>query len=146
MLITDGPSSTYKEIFKIYNFPHRPVRLFTYLIGSDSGSASEMHWMACENKGIIQILLFRRYIIDIVISGYYTRIETYDEIKDHVLHYIEVMARPMVMYQNDHPIHWTPVYVGGRVRILLFKLLWFQLKKHLITFRLTAFLMTKSVN
>lgn len=21
----------------------------------------------------------------------------------------------MVMYQNDHPIHWTPAYVGGRV-------------------------------
>ncbi|XP_050313474.1 voltage-dependent calcium channel subunit alpha-2/delta-4 [Anthonomus grandis grandis] len=96
MLITDGPSSTYKDIFKIYNFPHRPVRLFTYLIGSESGSATEMHWMACENK------------------GYYSRIETYNNINQEVLHYIEVMARPMVMYQNDHPIHWTPSYIGGR--------------------------------
>lgn len=26
----------------------------------------------------------------------------------------------MVMYQNDHPLHWTPVYVGGRVRIFFF--------------------------
>lgn len=25
------------------------------------------------------------------------------------------MARPMVMYQNDHPIQWTPAYVGGKV-------------------------------
>ncbi|CAH1121282.1 unnamed protein product [Ceutorhynchus assimilis] len=96
MLITDGPPSSYKEVFKIYNFPHRPVRLFTYLIGSDSGSATEMYWMACENK------------------GFYTRIQTYDEIRQKVLHYIEVMARPMVMYQNDHPINWTPAYVGGR--------------------------------
>ncbi|KAL1492838.1 hypothetical protein ABEB36_011020 [Hypothenemus hampei] len=96
MLITDGPPASYKDIFKTYNFPHRPVRLFTYLIGSDSGSAAEMHWMACENK------------------GYYTRIENYENIKEQVLHYIEVMARPMVMYQNVHPIYWTPAYVGGR--------------------------------
>ncbi|XP_030748608.1 voltage-dependent calcium channel subunit alpha-2/delta-3 isoform X3 [Sitophilus oryzae] len=96
MLVTDGPPSTYKDIFKIYNFPHRPVRIFTYLIGSDTSSANDMHWMACENK------------------GYYARIQSYDEIKQKVLHYIEVMARPMVMYQNDHPVYWTPAYVGGR--------------------------------
>lgn len=47
--------------------------------------------------------------------GYYSRIEHYEQIRENVLHYIEVMARPMVMYQNDHPIHWTPAYVGGRV-------------------------------
>lgn len=35
--------------------------------------------------------------------------------KDKVLHYIEVMARPMVMYQNHHPIKWTPAYMGGKV-------------------------------
>ncbi|XP_060516283.1 voltage-dependent calcium channel subunit alpha-2/delta-3 isoform X2 [Cylas formicarius] len=96
MLITDGPPSNYKDIFKMYNFPHRPVRIFTYLVGKDSNSAADMHWMACENK------------------GYYSRIQNYDEIKQKVLHYIEVMARPMVMYQNDHPIQWTPAYVGGR--------------------------------
>lgn len=97
MLITDGPPSTYQEIFKTYNFPHSPVRLFTYLIGKDSSSANEMHWIACTHK------------------GYYTRIDKYDTIKENVLHYIEVMARPMVMYQNDHPIYWSPAYVGGRV-------------------------------
>ncbi|XP_018576080.1 voltage-dependent calcium channel subunit alpha-2/delta-3 isoform X2 [Anoplophora glabripennis] len=96
MLITDGPPSTYKEIFKTYNFPHSPVRFFTFLIGKDASSAREMNWMACANK------------------GYYSRIEHYEQIRDNVLHYIEVMARPMVMYQNDHPIHWTPAYVGGR--------------------------------
>ncbi|CAG9816549.1 unnamed protein product [Phaedon cochleariae] len=96
MLITDGPPATYKEIFKMYNFPHAPVRVFTYLIGKDSSGANEMHWMACAHK------------------GYYTRIQDYGQIKESVLHYIEVMARPMVMYQNDHPIQWTPAYVGGR--------------------------------
>lgn len=49
-------------------------------------------------------------------SGYYTRIENFEEINEKVLHYIEVMARPMVMYQTDHPIQWTSAYVGGRVR------------------------------
>ncbi|RZC42869.1 Ankyrin repeat domain containing protein [Asbolus verrucosus] len=96
MLITDGPPSSYRDIFKIYNFPHHPVRIFTYLVGKDSSSAHEMHWMACANK------------------GYYTRIESFDEINEKVLHYIEVLARPMVMYQTDHPIQWTPAYVGGR--------------------------------
>lgn len=51
MLITDGPPSSYRDIFTTYNFPHRPVRIFTYLVGSDTGSAEEMRWMACENKG-----------------------------------------------------------------------------------------------
>lgn len=23
------------------------------------------------------------------------------------------MARPMVLYQADHPIHWSPVFLGG---------------------------------
>ncbi|KAJ8982828.1 hypothetical protein NQ317_010449 [Molorchus minor] len=96
MLITDGPDSTYKQIFTKYNSPHSPVRFFAYLIGKDSSGAREMYEMACQNK------------------GYYTRISHYEEIRENVLHYIEVMARPMVMYQNDHPIQWTPAYVGGR--------------------------------
>lgn len=49
------------------------------------------------------------------LPGYYTKINKVEEVKEKVLHYIEVMARPMVMYQNDHPIQWTPAYVGGRV-------------------------------
>ncbi|XP_065165704.1 voltage-dependent calcium channel subunit alpha-2/delta-3 isoform X2 [Atheta coriaria] len=95
MLITDGPPANYKDIFKMYNWPHRPVRLFSFLAGKDSGGQEEMHWMACENK------------------GYYTRISTETEAMEMVLKYIEVMARPIVMYQNDHPIQWSHVYVGG---------------------------------
>lgn len=51
MLITDGPPSVYHDIFKTYNFPHMPVRIFTYLVGKDSSGADEMLWMACKNKG-----------------------------------------------------------------------------------------------
>lgn len=28
------------------------------------------------------------------------------------------MARPMVLYQADHPVHWSPVFLGGRSGIL----------------------------
>lgn len=61
-----------------------------------------------------------KYITTIAIRrvlfiGYYTRISEIRDIEKSVLHYIEVMARPMVMYQNDHPIQWTPVFVGGKV-------------------------------
>lgn len=113
MLITDGPPSSYRDIFKKYNFPHHPVRIFTYLIGKDSSSAHEMHWMACANKGngAKECPAFLKALF----SGYYTRIESFDKINERVLHYIEVLARPMVMYQTDHPIQWTPAYVGGRV-------------------------------
>jgi hypothetical protein len=24
------------------------------------------------------------------------------------------MARPMILYQADHPVHWSPVFVGGK--------------------------------
>lgn len=51
MLITDGPTSSFKEIFKQYNWPHMPVRIFTYLTGRDGSNADDMNWMACTNKG-----------------------------------------------------------------------------------------------
>lgn len=96
MLITDGPTYDYHDIFKHYNLPHTPVRVFTYLIGRDASHAEEMHRIACTNK------------------GYYVRVSSTSEVKQKVLHYVSVMARPMVMYQNDHPIQWTPVYAGGK--------------------------------
>ena len=44
-------------------------------------------------------------------------INEHSEIKSKVLHFVEVLARPLVMYQTVHPVHWSPAYVGGRVRI-----------------------------
>ena len=49
------------------------------------------------------------------VAGYYVRVSSTSEVKQKVLNYVSVMARPMVMYQNDHPIQWTPVYAGGKV-------------------------------
>lgn len=38
-----------------------------------------------------------------------------DQIREKVFNYVLVMARPLVMYENDHPIHWSPAYTDGQV-------------------------------
>ena len=46
---------------------------------------------------------------------------TLAEVKEKVLQYIPVLARPMVMYRNNHPIQWTGVYADVEVgKIFLF--------------------------
>lgn len=47
------------------------------------------------------------------ISGFYAQINSPEDAKQRVVDYALVMARPMVLYQADHPIHWSPVFVGG---------------------------------
>uniref|UniRef100_A0A1I8NBR2 VWFA domain-containing protein n=2 Tax=Musca domestica TaxID=7370 RepID=A0A1I8NBR2_MUSDO len=96
MLITESSSESHKDIIKQYNWPHMPVRIFTYLIGSDSGSRSNLHEMACSNK------------------GFFVQINDMDDARRKVIDYALVMARPMIMYQADHPVHWSPVFVAGK--------------------------------
>ncbi|KAK5638589.1 hypothetical protein RI129_012884 [Pyrocoelia pectoralis] len=96
MLVTDGVQYNYKEIFKEYNWqnlPFMPVRVFTYLIGREVSDVREVKWMACANQ------------------GYYVHLSTYAEVREQVLQYIPVMARPMVLNPSvkPHPT-WSPVY------------------------------------
>lgn len=72
-----------------------PVRIFTYLIGGDSSSRSNMHTIACSNK------------------GFYAQVNSAEDARLQVINYALVMARPMVLYQAEHPIHWSPVFLGG---------------------------------
>ncbi|KAI4455354.1 voltage-dependent calcium channel subunit alpha-2/delta-related [Holotrichia oblita] len=96
MLITDGVQYNYKEIFEKYNWQNRPfmpVRVFTYLIGSEVSDVREVKWMACANQ------------------GYYVHLSTYAEVREEVLQYIPVMARPMVLNPKQRPVPtWSPVY------------------------------------
>ena len=48
-------------------------------------------------------------------TGYFTHVTTLAEVKEQVLKYIPVMARPMVMYRENHPIQWTGVYADIEV-------------------------------
>ncbi|KAJ1526252.1 hypothetical protein ONE63_009407 [Megalurothrips usitatus] len=102
MLITAGPVlASYKDVLRHYNWPHMPVRMFTYLVGKDSSSGTELHKIACGNK------------------GYFNRLSNRKDVRAQVLKYVSVMSRPLVMYQNEHPVQWTPVYRGGKGNSLL---------------------------
>jgi hypothetical protein len=46
-------------------------------------------------------------------------VTTLAEVKEQVLKYIPVMARPMVMYRDKHPIQWTGVYAD--IEVMVFK-------------------------
>ncbi|KAK9297490.1 hypothetical protein QLX08_008887 [Tetragonisca angustula] len=94
MLITTDNAGLPTDVIKRYNWPHMPVRIFTYLIGGDK--SPELRSAACSNK------------------GFYARITESEDVKSKVFEYIKVLARPMVLYQHEHPVHWSPVYVGGK--------------------------------
>lgn len=79
MLVTDGAPSNFESIFKRYNYPNIPVRVFTYLIGREVTDNVEVNWMACANR------------------GYYTHIANLAEVRDQVQQYIPVMGRPLVL-------------------------------------------------
>lgn len=49
MLITANTEAATMDLIKRYNWPHMPVRIFTYLVGGDK--SAELKEMACSNKG-----------------------------------------------------------------------------------------------
>lgn len=91
MLIADGVPYNYQEIFEAYNLD-KHVRVFTYLIGREVADVKEIKWMACENR------------------GFYVHLSTMAEVREQVLNYIPVMARPLVLNRTFHPIMWSQVY------------------------------------
>ena len=52
-----------------------------------------------------------------MIPGYFTHVTTLAEVKEQVLKYIPVMARPLVLLREQHPIRWTGVYADIEVSI-----------------------------
>ncbi|XP_055843710.1 voltage-dependent calcium channel subunit alpha-2/delta-3 isoform X3 [Episyrphus balteatus] len=95
MIISDGAPFKYEEIFEQYNWQYKPlmpVRVFTYLIGKEVADAKEIKWMACANQG---------YFVHLIDTA---------EVREMVLNYIPVMARPLVLGGHDHPVIWTQVY------------------------------------
>lgn len=65
MLVTSNTETASSDLIKKYNWPHMPVRIFTYLVGGDK--SSELQEMACANKGT---LIFFSLIIFLHIDFY----------------------------------------------------------------------------
>ncbi|KAJ3622682.1 hypothetical protein MTP99_018970 [Tenebrio molitor] len=97
MLITDGIARNLSDIVVRNNHlaggKTIPVRIFTYLIGKEVTNVDELRWMACANR------------------GFYTQVQTLEQVTTAVLQYINVIARPLVLQAKDHPISWTHAYV-----------------------------------
>ena len=51
MLVTDNVPDRYERYFEYHNLPHKPVRMFTYLVGTGNSDLDAAKWMACKFKG-----------------------------------------------------------------------------------------------
>uniref|UniRef100_A0A8C7CCC3 Calcium channel, voltage dependent, alpha2/delta subunit 3 n=1 Tax=Oncorhynchus kisutch TaxID=8019 RepID=A0A8C7CCC3_ONCKI len=97
MLVTDGATQMYDDVFAKFNWPDRKVRIFPYLIGRESAFADNMKWMACANK------------------GYFSQISTLADVQENVMRYLHVMSRPKVI-DHEHDTVWTEAYVDSTSR------------------------------
>uniref|UniRef100_A0A3Q4C0U2 VWFA domain-containing protein n=1 Tax=Mola mola TaxID=94237 RepID=A0A3Q4C0U2_MOLML len=93
MLVTDGATEMYDDVFEKYNWPERKVRIFPYLIGRESAFADNLKWMACANK-------------------YFSQISTLADVQENVMRYLHVMSRPKVI-DHEHDTVWTEAYVDS---------------------------------
>uniref|UniRef100_A0A3Q2NXR2 Calcium channel, voltage dependent, alpha2/delta subunit 3 n=1 Tax=Fundulus heteroclitus TaxID=8078 RepID=A0A3Q2NXR2_FUNHE len=96
MLVTDGATKMYDDVFEKYNWPDRKVRIFPYLIGRESAFADNLKWMACANK------------------GYFSQISTLADVQENVMRYLHVMSRPKVI-DHEHDTVWTEAYADSAV-------------------------------
>uniref|UniRef100_A0A5S6QYI8 Integrase catalytic domain-containing protein n=1 Tax=Trichuris muris TaxID=70415 RepID=A0A5S6QYI8_TRIMR len=99
MLITDGATDTYEDIFNRYN-EDKSIRFFSYLIGDDVTEFREVRWMACYNR------------------GYFAHISNLADVQEKVQSYITIMSRPVAERNHTEPV-WTGAYFDQLGHILV---------------------------
>lgn len=102
MLISDGVPYPIDEVFEAWNWqekPFIPVRVFTYLIGREVADITDIKRVACENL------------------GYYVHLSTFAEVREEVIQYIPVVARPLVLNRTHHPVVFSQLYADVVVSI-----------------------------
>ncbi|CAH8520115.1 unnamed protein product [Dicrocoelium dendriticum] len=87
MFITDSVPASYKDIFEKYN-PEKNVRVFVFLLGQHSYAEPYVGELACFNR------------------GYAVTIATLADVKENVLKYLNVVARPNALTKHNFTI-WT---------------------------------------
>lgn len=101
MIITEGLDYDYHaELFKLYNRPseyYRPVRVFTYQLGTEPNDGMHMEWIACANMGKKSFNNKNLKLISQFLKGYYVNISTIEEVHEKVIKYLSVMSRPVNM-------------------------------------------------
>lgn len=122
MLISDGLPYPVDDVFEAWNWqdkPFLPVRVFTYLIGREVADVTDIKKVACDNQ------------------GYYVHLSTLAEVREQILQYIPVIARPLVLNKTHHPVVWSQVYADVVVSsvncfilfLFLYKFIYFRILK-----------------
>ncbi|XP_050425404.1 voltage-dependent calcium channel subunit alpha-2/delta-3 isoform X2 [Adelges cooleyi] len=100
MLITDDdPDNVLFEVIQKHNrivtdnSTNIPVRVFTYMMGRDMTNTPELRRLACENRGS------------------FAHVHSKDEVLESVLKYIAVLARPLVLQAEKHPVTWSHTFM-----------------------------------
>ncbi|XP_060872054.1 voltage-dependent calcium channel subunit alpha-2/delta-3 isoform X2 [Metopolophium dirhodum] len=100
MLVTDDdPNEELFDVVQKYNriddnkFTNIPVRIFTYMMGRDTTTTPELERLACENRGS------------------FAHVHSKDEVLESVLKYIAVLARPLVLQAEKHPVTWSHTFM-----------------------------------
>nr|XP_032825706.1 voltage-dependent calcium channel subunit alpha-2/delta-2-like isoform X2 [Petromyzon marinus] len=96
MLFTDGGEDRAQDIFELYNWPNKTVRVFTFSVGQHNYDVTPIQWMACANK------------------GYYFEIPSIGAIRINTQEYLDVLGRPMVLAgPRGKQVQWTNVYLDA---------------------------------
>uniref|UniRef100_A0A3P9JT12 Calcium channel, voltage-dependent, alpha 2/delta subunit 2b n=1 Tax=Oryzias latipes TaxID=8090 RepID=A0A3P9JT12_ORYLA len=94
MLFTDGGEDRAQDVFMQYNWPNKTVRVFTFSVGQHNYDVMPLQWIACANKGELNIRQLRSICFCVFPQEY-----------------LDVLGRPMVLAGSEaKQVQWTNVY------------------------------------